>query len=562
MIEEITPQLLMATLLLLLLVVPVVTLILSLLLLWRYRRAVIRAMDASAGHVADGAEGVGASAGVKAGDPPRVLVGGSDASDLLGLARHAPGRNALRYLTAGAAFALVMAVAAHFVYPSGLGLPGFLVAIWIYIWPGVLAATLVVPANLRHWLVWLIAYLVAYGALGIWAGTVLNLPEYRFGAVVIPARSSVTPEGMIRVWLAANGAPTLLMVLCLNRWIRAIAPLLLSLVTAALAGMLAMYFALFSPRGVDTAVAMATQWLIDVRWLVAAALGLALLVFGLTGWLLMRWISHAYRSNRLSDQMLLLDALWLLFASAYAMWLVKGGLLWLASVPLAFAAYRLTWSLAAPLTSAAVRHAHDLTFLRVFSLGRRSEALFERVAGHWRHIGSIQLITGPDLAVSTVQPHQFLDFLGGKLTRHFVSDRISLENALRERDLDADPDGRYRVNNFFCHADSWKSVLARLVAEGDTVLMDLRRFSSDNAGCTHEIRQLVAEVPLKRCVLLVDESSDRRYLDRVIADAMDRLPPHSPNYRQPVDAILTLRSGTKRKTATQIVGRLCAAAVR
>ena len=94
------------------------------------------------------------------------------------------------------------------------------------------------------------------------------------------------------------------------------------------------------------------------------------------------------------------------------------------------------------------------------------------------------MITGPDVALSTVQPHQFLDFLSGKLTRHFVRDQASLERSLAERDRAQDPDGRFRINNFFCHADSWQSALPRLVEDGDAVLMDLRSFSATNTGAS------------------------------------------------------------------------------
>jgi hypothetical protein len=36
---------------------------------------------------------------------------------------------------------------------------------------------------------------------------------------------------------------------------------------------------------------------------------------------------------------------------------------------------------------------------------------------------------------------------------------------LAERDHVQDPDGRFRINNFFCHADSWRSALPRLVED-------------------------------------------------------------------------------------------------
>jgi hypothetical protein len=42
--------------------------------------------------------------------------------------------------------------------------------------------------------------------------------------------------------------------------------------------------------------------------------------------------------------------------------------------------------------------------LRVFALGKRSEALFEALSRPWRYIGSVSLIAGEDLALSTVAP--------------------------------------------------------------------------------------------------------------------------------------------------------------
>ncbi len=170
-----------------------------------------------------------------------------------------------------------------------------------------------------------------------------------------------------------------------------------------------------------------------------------------------------------------------------------------------------------------------LTFLRVFSLGRRNEALLESVAKHWRHVGSIQLITGPDLATSTMQRHQFLNFLAGKPERHFVGDQVSLAKSLAERDRAAGPDGSFHIKNFFCHAESWKAVLPHLVKEGDTVLMDLRSFDAEHAVCTHEIGHLVDEVLLRRCLLVVDASTNQAFRDEILASAAKSPRPGSPD---------------------------------
>ena len=52
-----------------------------------------------------------------------------------------------------------------------------------------------------------------------------------------------------------------------------------------------------------------------------------------------------------------------------------------------------------------------LLLLRVFALGHRSERLFDALSKRWLRAGSISMIAGPDLVTSTVEPHEFLDFI-------------------------------------------------------------------------------------------------------------------------------------------------------
>ncbi|MBU4263695.1 MAG: hypothetical protein KKC76_17710 [Proteobacteria bacterium] len=556
MIEELTPQILMPTLFLVIVVVPILALLSSVVLLHRYRRAVARAMDATSGFR-------DSPTAHEAGSTPQPVdallperSGSSTAADLSGRALSGPWRNGLRYLIAGLAFALVLALSAQRVYPSGLGFPGFLVGVWIYLWPAFLVLAMIAPGNWRLWALCILGYCAGYALLGLWAGTVLNLPEYRFGAVVVPARSTVTPEAMIRLWLAVNGVPTLLMTLCLNRWIRAVAPLVLALLTSAVVGTLTIYLTLFSKQGVKAAVAVVEKLDIHIYWLLAGIFLVSLLGCGALGWVLARWIARSYRRGRLSEQSLLLDAVWLLFTGIYTMWLVLGGVAWVTVGPLAFVAFKLTWLLAASLSMRPPPQPVGLTFLRVFSLGRRSEALLEKLAKHWRHVGNIQLITGPDLATSTVQPHQFLDFLAGKLGQHFVGDHSSLVRSLAERDRGADPDGRFRINNFFCHADSWKVVLPHLVKDGNSVVMDLRSFDIDNDGCVHELHHLVSEVPFPRCLLVVDADTNTAFLDEILAGALASLQPRSPNYGRSLEELGRLTLGPGPAGIRNLVRRL------
>ena len=528
MIVELTPQIVTSSLVLIILSAPTLTLLLSAVLLWRYRRAIIRAMDATArGHVA-----LATSDPVRPSRDGRSRPGEANADRLYRLAVGGPWENALRQGVAGLAFALVFAVAARFVYPIRNDWVGFLVGVWIYLWPVVLALPLIVRGRVRLWVGWTAGYVVVYTLLGVVAASIPDIPAFTFGGVEIPARSGVTPRGMLILWLSVNAAPTFLVLVCFNRRVRAVAPLVLALVTTAISGTWVVLLTMFSSRGADATVSVAVATAVSVYWLVLGTVVLALAIFGAAGWALARWIGRAYRRRGVSDQSLLLDGLWLLFASFYTMWLALGGLRWTATAPAAFLAYKLVLAAGRRLRPATAQVGPGLTFLRVFSLGRRSDVLFEAMTRSWRHVGRVQLITGPDVALTTVQPHQFLDYLSGRLARHFVRDEVTLEERLAERERGPDPDGRFRISNFFCHADTWEAALRRLVDEGDAVLMDLRSFSRTNRGCTHELQHLVQHVSVDRWVLIVDTTTDRPLLERTVQDAWTELPDASPNARR------------------------------
>jgi hypothetical protein len=257
-----------------------------------------------------------------------------------------------------------------------------------------------------------------------------------------------------------------------------------------------------------------------------------------------------------------LDSLWLLFASFYAMWLVLGGLAWTATTLVAFGAFKLALASYQKLVGPGPSASRGLTFLRVFSRGRRSERMLDALAKYWRHVGSVQIITGPDVSRSTVQPHQFLDFLAGKLGTHFVRDPASLERSVADWDRGRSEDGRFRINNFFCHADSWQSALPRFIQNGDVALMDLRCFSASNAGCVHELKHLVANVPSESCLLLVDATTDAEFLERTLRDAWQDLPPDSPNVGRRPEEVPQLRPGTGVSTLKELVRRLSQAGAR
>src|SRR5215207_3742182 len=75
-----------------------------------------------------------------------------------------------------------------------------------------------------------------------------------------------------------------------------------------------------------------------------------------------------------------------------------------------------------------------LLLLRVFGSRRRSERFFDLLGARWRYAGSIQLIGGPDLATSSLDPGRFLDFLGRRLRQTFINTPDDLDQRLASMD--------------------------------------------------------------------------------------------------------------------------------
>jgi hypothetical protein len=462
------------------------------LLLRLYRRSVARAMAAS---------GSGAIAA-----PPQLVQlppRTNDTSELQFLLR-APRQAAAVYAAAGGAYAAVMTIVLLLAAPEhGIFLNKVLVVLWPYWWPAVLTISLVTRARLLHWRA-VCAYLAVF-ALIVARAVAYNpsLPWY----------------GLPLHWLLVNGPPTALLAGFLSRHIRAIGPIVFSYTFLALMGSQV----LFTFAGANDALLQSVAR-------PAFALGLraidvfvgihliGLLAFGVAGWFFLKWLGRAYERKRFSDEMLTVDAVWLLFAVVQSVGFVFQGLLWFCSGFVAFAAYKAAAMLGFALLRRRARPApRTLLLLRVFALSGRSEQLFDVLRTRWLRLGSMTLIAGPDLMTATVEPHEFLHFLSGELSRDFVSDGGDLRRRIEAMDAAEDPDGRFRVNEFFCHADTWQATMQALSARCDAVLMDLRSFSRANAGCLFELGVLLNTVDPARVLFLIDATTDRSLLESCIA---------------------------------------------
>ena len=201
-----------------------------------------------------------------------------------------------------------------------------------------------------------------------------------------------------------------------------------------------------------------------------------------------------------------------------------------------------------------------LLLLRTFGDRHRSTRLLRDVVRQWRWIGSVELITAPDVATETLEPDEFLDFLRGALARRFVTDTSQVSERLAGLDLLPDRDGRFRINELMCHDDTWRPTVHGLIGAVDVVLLDLRGFTAGNAGVVEELERLTALVPLRRVVVLIDETTDFTALQHALQHAAVMAPPWSPLVNDPFPALKAVSRPHERGGSHRLLTALVAAA--
>ena len=489
-----------------------------------YRGAVIRAMRIRAS--LEPAEPVPLETSVISQEPVQAalniavinsapsMTAGSATESLYADILRGPWRAAAVYAVAGFCFAIVMAIS---YLAATNGRLSFVIWFWIYAWPVILVINIVAVATWRTKLMIVFTYFIILAV--VYAIAVVNDP-------------GLTWIQIARPWLVSNFLATVLLLAFLNRSIQAVGPLVLIVMLIAVTGSNLALIIVDNNARLRSSVAELAEALRLGDFIFTGIVVLGFIIFGVVGWLALQWIVVWYKRKKISDQSITIDAIWLLYGILQSVYLIFEGTIWFLAVLLAFAVYKIvSWAGFALLgyKASSSRKSSILLLLRVFSLGTRSERLFDALAMHWRYVGSIRLIAGPDLTTSTVEPHEFLDFLSGKLARRFIDNSKTLDLRISEMDVQPDQDGRFRVNDFFCYEDTWRMVLSWLVDESNVVLMDLRGFSSQNAGCVFEISELINVVPLGRVLFIIDNTTDEPFLRQVMQQSWNQMRPTSPN---------------------------------
>jgi hypothetical protein len=487
-----------------------ITVVLSLLVLHRYQRAVARSMQATAGGAL--ATETDRRTALPVELPPLALQATdadtrppvpAEARAWLARTRRSALQAAAVYAVAGYAHAGIATVVL-FVTSGTEFLPLRTFFVWfILAWP-------LVPT----------VFFVAVGSRRL---RVIGIAAYVLLALAI---SPVSWAELAILWGTFMGIPTLLLIGVGHRRLRSVGPLVLVATFLVLAGAnfafsLAANLALLISTDFGLGTAFGAGIVIAVI-VVAAFIALA--------WRTLLSIAARYRRKHTSDLMLTLDAWWRLFTLWECLDFSAAQGPADAFVLVAFMVYKLVLALGfrliAPKKSP---DAMRLVLLRVFGFRKRSERLLDELGHKWRYAGPVTLISAPDLATGYVEPHEFLDWLSGRLSRSFVKSEEDLEARMATLDTVPDPDGRYRVNEFFCHADTWQLTMRRLARDSDAILMDLRSFSKGNRGCTYELRVLFDSVPVERTLLMIDATTDQFCLKELLGDLWRTLAPTSPN---------------------------------
>jgi hypothetical protein len=412
--------------------------------------------------------------------------------------------------------------------------------------------------------------------------------------------------GSIKLWLKIAAVPTAAVLLLNVRRLRAVGPIVFAAVLLLLYGVLiglaygalyamdvigpvqfvredlaglplgdaaAKYFSWLASLPLDralaefgpgVAVAEHPERFTTEPMLTFFAIWLATTVLGVVAaWSFVRWLARRYRVRRASDQMLTVDVLMVIFATPMLLlyftfdasdWPIAAGVL------AGLAGYKLVagWGLRHRRRATPPAAPRTLLLLRVFGFDRRTQRLLDDLGQRWRYLGPIHLIGGSDLAYATIEPHEFFEFLNGRLSRAFIKSEEDLESRLAQSTATPDPDGLFRVDDFFCHEDSWRMTVSRLAREAAAVLMDLRGFGPANRGCIFEIEELIAAVPVERIVLLVDPSTDLPFLEQTLQDAWQAMPDQAPNVVAGQHRLRILHASSRHgRTLATLLGLLC-----
>ena len=292
-------------------------------------------------------------------------------------------RSTVLYLTAGFVYAIILSIAWIINSGTGFNLLKFLFVFSCFSWPAIITVYIINPqirksVSIIYFVILLIVMIIA-----------------------LIRNAELTFLQLIYTWLFLNAPGTILLILFMNRRIKADGPILLAFMIIAVTGSVLFVDIVGNNESLLQSISnIGTILGLGAVTLFISFFVFGFLFFGFFGWLVLRWIGYRYQKKRISDQSLSIDALWLLFGVLQSFSLVFESWGWIFTGTVAFVVYKIILRTGFSFSF----HRHEkadrnsgLLLLRVFSLGLQSERLFETISKIWLRNDTINLIAGPDL---------------------------------------------------------------------------------------------------------------------------------------------------------------------
>jgi hypothetical protein len=275
------------------------------------------------------------------------------------------------------------------------------------------------------------------------------------------------------------------------------------------------------------------------------------------GWRVLMVLSARYAAKRLSDVQIALGVYWTLLTMFVLGSLVREaevletGPVRTEWVVMAVVAWWLLWRFLQPLALRRVVGTADppmgaLLLLRVFKPSARSQAFTERFFAYVRFAAPVWMIAGPDLAGAYMEPDEFFAFLRRRLRDQFIADPAEVAGRVAALDCRRDPDGRCRVTEVCCTADTWQATVLEMMARASVILLDLREYSATRQGTRYELTEVLRRAPLEKVVVLVDTRVDMPRLRAEVDSIWREVGPGRPPATEPLElSVLEFRKSSQ-----------------
>lgn len=345
------------------------------------------------------------------------------------------------------------------------------------------------------------------------------------------------------------GAPSLPLLVLLSRRLRAVTPVIVFVVGLAVGGAVLLLGLLNYDPVTSIAVEVAVRLDIGALSVFVFFACLGFFLFGSIGWLIARRPESDIGRRFLSTEGVIIDVVWVVQGFVVSIFLREANP---AGAVLPLIAYKAVTTLGLiQLRHSLARYPlQRLLLLRVFGDRDRSSRLLDDLRNYWSYLGTIGLISAPDLASHVIDHRTVLKFVSGRLRNLFLRDGNDLQRRLREIDDERQSDGRFGLEPLYCQGDIWRQAVQSLMATAQLVVMDLRGYDQSKEGCTFEIERLLDLVPTGRIVLLVDNATDVAFLNTVLFTKWARLDSSSVNYTTGQSQLIRLAADPSEASPT------------